>query len=1145
MRMPQTILTRDRLVAGRAILAVGVALLLAGVAAAAEPNVPVVRLPSGVTPLADIGLYRVGCRLPGKPPITMPLSWSGGFTKDTGLAFLNVAHGGRPALLLHSPWRIGPGEAFVEYRLELPEAKPAALKLAIAVSAEGVRRGDGVTFAIDLTAGGKTTRLLDQHYAKSEPKELSFDLAAHAGRRVLLRLATSPGPKGNADFDFSHFVEPRIIAGDVGDPVKHIVDEMTATKAYGALAEADLLKLANRPGGGVVPSCKLEHRNLVRKLKDAYQFIYEGADCRIVYEYRPTTGTLDDITVRVDDAEPFRCCREGGAFFDDNGRSVPPALAKLAGSSLDGNEVRAEWQLGRGGQTAVLQWTFRIRGKSLVIGASSAAGPIREVSLGRQDLAPIRKAIRVPYFTDNRVCYLPRQEVFASAMLDWTRSKASRSPGTRSVYLKKLDGKRNDLKEVGYVAVSHDLDEVLPNLRWKPSMHRKLLAPKLVVDIWDGDWKEDARTLEAYKASGLDEIAVIKHVWQRYGYDQKLPDTLPPAGSDRDKRLREYVQAAVKLGYLFALHENYIEVYPDAPSYDANDLALDPNGRPWKAWYHTGTKTQSYALKPSIMREYAARFSPEIHRRYGTNASFIDVHAAVEPWRYCDFSPDSYRPGQHFARSAWTRVLFCFMQHWHRGPCLSEGGRHWYWAGVTDGVEAQLDGGEDRPVLVDFNLLKLHPQMVSHGMGYYTRWLRTGKATRVGSEALTPLQLDKYRAQTLAYGHAPFIGREIYRSVPLVVREYHIARPVAAMYGAANVTDIAYEVAGKMVSSSVAAVAGVLDRLRVRYDSGLTLHVNLREDDWNVGGHVLPRYGFVANGPNTLVYTARRGGAIVDFADTPGSLYVDARAQVHLPWQTMSRDIEPRLRSVKYVGGDEFEITYEWVVKEKLPRDVRCFVHFHDATVGTKDPNGTHFQDDHALPTPATQWIPGTVVVDGPHRVRIPQKAAAGRYDVLIGLHPDKWSWLGLRGIAASPKRYVVGRLAVTRRGGRIVDIRSVDIDDWRRRQARRARPFAQRMNTDGRKIDFGPVATNGSFTLLKAQGGIELLPYPRYRKFTVEIDLSKLRPGWRLRTPRVIALGADRKRLGSVRHGLANGRLAFDAGMAGAVRFLIEDAAP
>jgi hypothetical protein len=153
--------------------------------------------------------------------------------------------------------------------------------------------------------------------------------------------------------------------------------------------------------------------------------------------------------------------------------------------------------------------------------------------------------------------------------------------------------------------------------------------------------------------------------------------------------------------------------------------------------------------------------SPEIHRRFGTDASFIDVNSAVTPWWRTGF--DTGLPGAGtFSTLAHASAELCaFERKTHGGPVFDEGRRHWFWSGLLDGAEAQFGEGVepdagDTPLFVDFDLLKIHPLQVNHGMGYYERWLLTG------TDIEQPHQLDAYRMQEIIYGHAPFLGNMLW-----------------------------------------------------------------------------------------------------------------------------------------------------------------------------------------------------------------------------------------------------------------------------------------------------------------------------------------------------------------------------------------------
>ncbi len=1098
-----------------------------------------VKLPVGATSLLDLGAYRIGYQRQGRGVEWLPDSWTGFFTDDAGVAFLPRVHNGRPALLLHCPWRHGTGPAFVDYPLQFPDVRPITLAFGIAMRPDvatvhgKVVKSDGVTFSVFITSDGRTTRLLREHYSLGEPKWFRFDLSRYAGKRLVLRIQTEPGPKMSPSWDFSRFVDPKIIVGPEAKSTDFGVAAMTRTRAYKALSAASLLAVNNRRGRGIAPSCKLEHKNSIARAGAAYQIVYQGDDCRVVYEYTPKTGTLDDLTARVDDARPFRPCAGGGVFFE----SGPAEQATLVSQKLAADALRVTWRYTRGDESATVEWTFRVVGKALVIAARSRDLTLQRFSLGRVAGVGLRRAIPIPYLYYQQAMYLPEQNAFVMSYVDWTASHASQAPGPEARYFKKLDGRRNPLDETGYVAVSPDLDEVLPNIPWPASPYRKLLGPKLMLDLWMGQqFDKSAAWLERYKSYGIDEVAIIYHVWQRYGYDVKLPDHIPANPRwGGDAKMRILGATAKRLGYLFSLHENYIDLYPDAPSYTPEAAARRPDGKFWRAWFNKGTKVQSWGLRPVWALKYARRNSPEIHKRYQTTAAYLDVHTCIAPWRYCDFDPSQPLAGSLACRREWQRKLFQYMRDTHGGPLFGEGARHFFWAGLVDGVEAQVDGGEDAPVLVNFDLLKLHPQMVNHGMGYYTRWLRTRRETKWGVDAPTPAQLDKYRAQELAYGHAAFVGSPLYYNLPHFIREYHLVQPVQALYGDANVTEIRYEVAGQLVTPSVAAVARVLDRLRIKYDSGLTLHVNLRRDDWRVRGYTLPQFGFLAEGPGLLAYTAKRDGVIVDYARTPRTLFVDSRSEVVVPWAYGQKRIEPRVKEFKYLGGDRFRITYEWRVDDTLDRDLICFVHFVDPRAQTER-EGIIFQNDHRPPRPTSQWRPGMVLTDGPFTLSVPKSCRQNRLDILIGLF--KRGRVKLQGVSAGSSRIAIGRLLITRRNGKITNLALGGIDDLRREQERKQKRFVERMNVAGKKIDFGPAATNGSFKLLLRSRGFDLLPFPRDKRFDVELNLAALGLPRDASQARIVGLDAAGEPLTRTTARATAGKLKFPVGARGVVRY-------
>ena len=1134
--------------AGGGVCAVVLAVLLVGptAAPAADLAATALQVPLGETLLAEVGRARVGWQSSGKAAVWMPPGWRGHFDDATGISCQNVGQLlGREALLLHSPWRVPPGRTWVEYPLTLPQTTPIRLAFGIAMGPGrvGPDLSDGVTFSCALTAAGVETELMRNHYAQAEWLDYAFDLSAHAGQLVTLRLQVEPGPQHNSSFDYSYFGNARITVGDRTRNPAELAKQLTQERAYQATRAVSRSVLSNSPQQGVVPSNLLPFTNTIEHHGTTWEFIYKAADACVVYRYEPQTGTLDDFTVQIDDHPPFQPALGGGASAavptGETNRLVALRGGRLLEAIPTAGGLQVGWEYQAHGQPVRLAWTFQLRGKALVVAVTSATAAVSSFSLGNVGPVPLRKTLPVPYF-DGELSYLPAQHGFVCRMLDWTVSNASQSPRGVATYEPKTDGTRNPLSETGYIAVSPDLGEVLPNIPFAPSPFLPVLGPRIMLDVWGhhrGNFAGDAAKLRELKDNGVDHLAIIQHDWQRYGYDVKLPDHLPANPRlGGEAGLREYGQAANDCGYLWALHENYIDLYPDAPSYDPTARVLKADGTPSLAWFNAGTQVQSFGLKCDRALGFAKQNSPAAHRSYGTTAGYLDVHPCVPPWHQLDHAAAAPLAGMARAKVKFDSELFQYERETHQGPLFGEGANHYYWAGRCDGVEAQVQGGEDHAALLDFDLLKIHPQMVNHGMGYMERWYRGGYQAKYGQDAGSIEQLDKYRAMEVAYGHAGFIGDRLAHTVQAVAREHHLMHPVQRLYGTAKPVAIDYETAGEFVTASVAVVVGDTTRQRIRYDSGLTVWVNWRAEPWQVEGRVLPQWGFLARGPKMEVCTALRDGKLGDYAGCPEYVFADARTWFDLPYRHAKKNIEPRLREMRYLGGNRIQVTYEWIVKEALDTDYQCFVHAVNA--GATGADHIVFQGDHNLTKPTNQWQPGEVIVDGPHELTVSD--AFDAYDLTIGLHRS--GRVELQGLDDGSNRIVVARLQVARQDGRITGITAgksdpADIPPV----ARQTVDFTAHTNPVGTWLDFGPVATDGAVKINRNATSLVLFPYPRERTFRVSLEVKALAVDVDLASLQVRALAAgDQRDLGPVEFKQENGRLSFAVGMLGAGRYVI-----
>ncbi|MCD6338734.1 MAG: hypothetical protein J7M29_05065 [Verrucomicrobia bacterium] len=102
----------------------------------------------------------------------------------------------------------------------------------------------------------------------------------------------------------------------------------------------------------------------------------------------------------------------------------------------------------------------------------------------------------------------------------------------------------------------------------------------------------------------------------------------------------------------------------------------------------------------------------------------------------------------------------------------------------------------------------------------------------------------------------------------------------------------------------------------------------------------------------------------------------------HLYWQERNygdrgaAQAEPA--GFEALGDRRFRLTYRWKASRPVSKDYRVFVHFTDKT------GKILFQDDHAPPRPASQWLPGRVIEET-REVRAPE-AAGDAFEIRIGL---------------------------------------------------------------------------------------------------------------------------------------------------------------
>ena len=96
--------------------------------------------------------------------------------------------------------------------------------------------------------------------------------------------------------------------------------------------------------------------------------------------------------------------------------------------------------------------------------------------------------------------------------------------------------------------------------------------------------------VDELREMGVSHALVLLGGWNRAGYDNEHIDMWPPAeGAGGVKGLAELSEKATDAGYIFSLHDNYQDIYPDSPSYDEKYVMKHRNGRT-KAWWRLGRR---------------------------------------------------------------------------------------------------------------------------------------------------------------------------------------------------------------------------------------------------------------------------------------------------------------------------------------------------------------------------------------------------------------------------------------------------------------------------------------------------------------------------------------------------------------------------
>ncbi|MFO0961039.1 MAG: hypothetical protein U0800_26960 [Isosphaeraceae bacterium] len=1042
---------------------------------------------SGSLAIWRLPAWRAAIRVFDKPFRTMKPGWRGtdestGATAD--IRPQTLPGGAFDVVAIHPPYRDGQvGTAIVEFPLTLPDAKPIRLEFRNAVVPEG--KGDGVTFRVRAApldaAEGDLGAIVYDHHANDRRwgKPVFADLSRFAGRSIRLQLESDPGPKRDTGWDQSFWAEPTLIVGKAapeptvrplhdGEELGTVVvgkSKMTVKVRPGARGLLDAT-IGFVDGAEELSFRGFAVRVLGQRLDDprspialaGVQAKREGPVYRAVHQFQGPDGSFDLVATlavrdgvlrasfdldRVPEAKPWRSIHLEDVSLKRWNRPIEQVYAG------HGNVVRKPeaFTLNFDGHrlaTSFVGIDFD-KGRSLVMGVDV---PPASFVVKRETREASLHAPHPSTFT-----FIPAPNAFEGA-IRW-----------REV---------NGLKASAGVPV---------------------LAGRFVFDLWSGRYAETARELQRSFRYGLGGSVVVFHNWQRWGYDYRLPDIYPPNPQyGTEEELRGLIVACKAADTRFALHDNYIDYYPDADdfSYEKN-IAFDGQGRPVRAWLNEGRGAQSYRYRADRVEPYVSRNIEQIRKALAPTAYFIDVWTSIHPYDYWT-DDGAFRDGVS-TRNTWGEQFARIRdQLGDNAPAISESG-HDQLIGWVDGAQTNhlrigrpIPNAKNGWTVIDWRCRDAertpwfdaahHDRFVNHGAGYPSRY----------EGGLDPrdhgIDSDDYIATEVLTGHPGMVARPF---GPAVVRKHWLTNDLMQALALARIEAVEY-------------VGGDLHRQHVRWSTGETW-VNRGESDWKLDdGTILPAFGFLAKATGksgaveAAIYRDPSTGLVVDRARSGSQLFVNGRLPIGGPMA-----IRPTATAPQPGQGRSMAVAVRWDWDEPIPGDVRPFLHACDES------GEIAFQLGHD-PIPPDQMARPKASRDFVAKGAIPESARPGQeFEIRAGLYrPEGGHRLALLGPDDGSSRIRLARFKVGPNG---------QPTDWR---AIEETPGSSRQNPDGKPVEFGGVATPGGVRLTRDSKALVITPLPSQRGRSFDVVVDPARIAWPIDRPKqAIAIAEDGREIG------------------------------
>ncbi len=1110
-------------------------------------------------------------RLDDEQITLLPPGWTGGEAESkASLSLTTITRDGssRSAWAIHPPYAGGPGVFGLRFDVELPVADKLELRFFRAMRdvqppeppTDGARYRVYAQVAADENAVKEAlktkpadgTKVFEEQYDGVKWREAKIDLSSFSGKRVVLTFEADPGAKRDTTCDLSFWGDVALAANPQEKPIMTAAERQAlsernvdAFEKFVASAPKDVptsgLSLGadsfgfDLDGGqyavatfgkygvcdGFVTIGSAEKRVQINGVRARYQGVDVGfessfAPCEVFAQ--PVEATELEKNARL------FALRRNDPIIGDLPNDANFDLDELAKSVSDSDLTT---------QNALACFISKTQGGLAFRFVASHNAEIESLQFGSFSEKAARAYFGHGYCVVDPKAFTQSGDGFGCStscvgfdfvnglsIVEATTRPVEEfvvNPDLRVYTLTTSPDSRLTLRsgESGAFACAIDY---APGFDKNPAPLVPKKAGRFVFDYWGGSYASVLERMKDFVAYGMNDSLLIQHVWQRYGYDVRLPDVWPPRTEQGTLDELKETQAFCDANDIpFGLHDNYIDFYPDADGFTYDDIIINPDGQPQKAWYNPGPDVQSYRFKPTAIFPYAERNLKLIRQDLMQTAYFTDVFSSIHMTNFYD------REGRFHSRAetvdAWNRYFNLVRDSFNGNAItISESGNDAL-IGSLDGADAILrrvtSAQENYSTVFESADVEYapwadavnHKRFILHGVGYSDRY--QGGLSR----ALRGIESDDYLSSEALTGHA--VMADLGMSIRETVRKYWLMQNLARSLALDEIVGVEF-------------VDGDIHRQKIAWKSGVVVYVNRGVDDWTIAledspalpckNVVLPRFGFwtVDADARSFGGIVRLDGQVVELRVDGENFFVNGRVKIAHP----ATPIRPSFEDVEILDGSSLSGKLVFEAFAPTDKPYAPFLHLERPKTWWADKPELNVLPLSAPNKPTDQWQGREEKLFGDKiTVRVPDELQPGLYELLCGIYePSKGGRLTLLGNATTDSRYRLGSIIVEGRGEK----RSISFKPTPPLYDADLRLIPNKKATDF----FGLCQTVGAFRYeQKSENVATLTPLPNDPAFEVALANSFVKDGAKYE---IVARDREGSELKRAEIQAQNGRLVF-----------------